>query len=52
MKSQLYVCMYIGSTGFLGSFFLSHLLANDSEVVVYCLVRCDQETEGNNDMIV
>ena len=35
----------------MGTFFLSHLLATNSEVVVYCLVRCDQETEGN-DIIV
>ena len=38
--------MYSGSTGFLGSFFLSRLLENDSEVIVHCLIRCDQETEG------
>ena len=43
--------IYIGSTGFLGAFFLSHLLATDSEVIVYCLVRCDQETEGTYDKL-
>ena len=37
---------FVGSTGFLGSFFLSHLLKNDSDIIVHCLVRCDQESEG------
>ena len=43
----MYNCICIGSTGFLGAFFLSHLLTTDNEVVAHCLVRCDQETEGS-----
>ena len=42
----MFVFLKIGATGFVGSFFLSHLLSSDDKVSVHCLIRCDNEREG------